>query len=153
MPSKLLYIWSTEFQHLSLILKHPLKTFFIPLKITQNFNFFCLCYPWLRPYTTHKIEPRSWLCFVLGYSNQHLAYKCYDTSTNKMFISSRVVFIEDQFPLKTTTKSSQPNLQTCTSASPSLSHLITEILVPKSSQNQPPNVVYETTGRLDQHDL
>lgn len=40
------------------------KPNFFKLKI-----FGCLCYPWLRPYTSHKLEQRSKACLFLGYPN------------------------------------------------------------------------------------
>jgi len=60
--------------------------------------FCCLCYPWLCPYNNHKLEPRSRPCIFLGYSLTQSAYKCFDPSTNRLFISRHVVFDESVFP-------------------------------------------------------
>ena len=30
--------------------------------------FGCLCYPWIKPYNAHKLEPRSRACLFIGYS-------------------------------------------------------------------------------------
>ncbi|KAK0606765.1 hypothetical protein LWI29_004059 [Acer saccharum] len=45
--------------------------------------FGCLCYTWLRPYTSHKLQPRSRPCVFVGYSTEHSAYLCLDRSTGK----------------------------------------------------------------------
>jgi len=60
--------------------------------------FGCLCFPWLRPYNHHKPEPRSRPCIFLGYSLTQSAYKCFDTSQNRIFLSRHVVFDETVFP-------------------------------------------------------
>lgn len=65
---------------------------------TSLHQFGCLCYPWLRPYTHSKLEPRSRPCVFLGYDISHHAYSCLDPASNKIFISRHVRFIEDVFP-------------------------------------------------------
>ena len=60
--------------------------------------FGCLCYPWLRPYTSHKLEPRSTPCVFLGYSLTQSAYFCLDPSTSRVFVSRHVTFVENKFP-------------------------------------------------------
>ena len=61
-------------------------------------SFCCLCYPWLRPYTTTKLEPRSKPCVFLGYSLTQSAYYCLDPSTSKIYVSRHVKFVESVFP-------------------------------------------------------
>lgn len=68
--------------------------------------FECLCYPWLRPYASSKVEPRSTPCIFLGYCPTKSAYKCLDPSTNKLYLSRHVRFIENQFPMSTSSCSS-----------------------------------------------
>ena len=65
--------------------------------------FGCLCYPWLRPYASHKLEPRSRPCVFVGYSIPHHAYLCLDPSTNKIFTSRHVIFVENSFPFQNQT--------------------------------------------------
>jgi len=64
--------------------------------------FGCLCYPWLHPYTSHKLEPRSKPCIFFGYSLTQSAYLYYDPSTLKFFVSQHVKFIESIYPFKST---------------------------------------------------
>lgn len=65
----------------------------------QKFRIFgYLCYPWLRPYTSHKLDPKSRPCVFVGYSLTQSAYLCYDISTTKIFVSRHVEFVENVFP-------------------------------------------------------
>ncbi|PKU83709.1 Retrovirus-related Pol polyprotein from transposon TNT 1-94 [Dendrobium catenatum] len=96
-------------------------------------TFGCLCFPWLRPYTSTKLDPRSQECVFLGYSTSHKGYKCYNLKTHKIHISRHVVFHEEIFPYKTEPPKSNsdssvppipisPYLLTPTSTIPSQSH-------------------------------
>ncbi|RVW94165.1 Retrovirus-related Pol polyprotein from transposon RE1 [Vitis vinifera] len=64
-------------------------------------SFGCLCYPWLRPYTSHKLESRSSPCVFVRYSPTQSAYLCLDTSTARLYTSRHVRFVESIFPFVT----------------------------------------------------
>lgn len=57
-----------------------------------------LCYPWLTPYTTNKLQTKSNHCVFLGYSLTQSAYLCFDPMITKLFTSRQVEFVEDIFP-------------------------------------------------------
>lgn len=59
--------------------------------------FGCLCFPSLRSYNNHKIDPKSTPCLFLGYSNQHKGYKSL-ASSGRLYISRHVLFDEQNFP-------------------------------------------------------
>lgn len=59
--------------------------------------FGCLCYPWLRPYSFHKLDPKSIACVFLGYSLNQSAFVCLDPSTNRTYVSRHVRFVETIF--------------------------------------------------------
>ncbi|PKU71322.1 Retrovirus-related Pol polyprotein from transposon TNT 1-94 [Dendrobium catenatum] len=61
-------------------------------------TFGCLCFPWLKPYTTNKFSPRSAECVFLGYSPNHKGYRCYDIKNDRLYTSRHVVFHENSFP-------------------------------------------------------
>lgn len=69
-----------------------------PPNLSRLRVFGCLCYPWLRPYTSHKLESRSHPCVFLGYSLTQSAYLCYELSSQRVYVSRHVVFVESQFP-------------------------------------------------------
>lgn len=58
----------------------------------------CLCFPWLRPYASLKLDSRSPTCVFLAYSPLQSAYFCLDRITNRIFTSRHVVFHETVFP-------------------------------------------------------
>lgn len=69
---------------------------------TPNYSklmiFGCLCYPWLRPYTSNKLEFLSTPCVFLGYSLTQSAYFCFNPSTSRVFVSRHVIIVENKFP-------------------------------------------------------
>ncbi|PKU87466.1 Retrovirus-related Pol polyprotein from transposon TNT 1-94 [Dendrobium catenatum] len=107
-------------------------------------TFGCLCYPWLRPYNTDKLSPRSQPCVFLGYSSQQKGYKCFNSSTNKILISHHVMFQEHIFPYMPTTDVSSSSLDSQTTyISPllttpaSISHTSAPI-IPRTCQSHTP---------------
>ena len=74
-----------------------------------NYNklkvFYCLCFPWLKPYTSNKLEPKSSPCLFLGYSLNRSANLCMDIQSRKIYNSHHVCFLENEFPLSTPSSS------------------------------------------------
>ena len=70
------FSWRKSFIALSCLaaLSVPVTTsaHHILFKTPPNYNklkiFGFLCFPWLKPYTNNKLEPRSEPCIFLGYS-------------------------------------------------------------------------------------
>ncbi|PKU76821.1 Retrovirus-related Pol polyprotein from transposon TNT 1-94 [Dendrobium catenatum] len=95
-----------------------------------NYNYFkvfgCLCYPWLKPYTTTKLSPVSHPCVFLGYATSQKGYRCLDTHTNRIYTSNHVVFNESVFPFAS-------NSQYLTTPPPVQSHTPPLLLVPIST--------------------
>ena len=59
--------------------------------------FSCACWPNLRPYNSHKLQPHSSPCIFLGYSLIHKSYKCLHLPSNRVYISGDVLFDETHF--------------------------------------------------------
>jgi hypothetical protein len=88
----------------------------------QNLRVFgCLCYNFLRPYASHKLEYRSKPCIFLGY--QFAGYKCLDPVTNKVYLSRHVIFNEDFFPAKDQTTSKLPSRISAQGDAPFILHV------------------------------
>ena len=60
--------------------------------------FGCLCFPWLKPYSAHKLDDKSTPCVFLGYSPSQSVYFYLDRSTTRIYTSRHVVFHETIFP-------------------------------------------------------
>lgn len=48
---------------------------------TKRRVYLCLCFPWLRPYNSHKLEDRSTPCVFIDYSPTQSAYLCLQPTT------------------------------------------------------------------------
>lgn len=57
----------------------------------------CLCFPWLRPYTTNKLKPQSKPCLIVGYSPSQYAYHYLDPITRRVYTSYHVSFHAPSF--------------------------------------------------------
>jgi transposase InsO family protein len=73
------------------------KLFHKPPDLTHLKTFGCLCFPYLRPYNTHKLQPRSTPCLFLGYPSHTKGYICLDPISHRIYISRHVVFNESEF--------------------------------------------------------
>lgn len=82
---------------------HLQSPFQVLFKTKPNYHqlkiFGCLCFPWLGPYNSHKLQPKSKPCVFLGYFLTYSAYLCLDLITNRIYVSRHVQFVENQFPL------------------------------------------------------
>ena len=70
--------------------------------IQRNYSklkcFGCLYYPWLKPYSNHKLDPKSKPCIFIGYSPTQSAYYCLELESHRIYTSRHVHFIESDFP-------------------------------------------------------
>jgi len=68
---------------------------------TPDYNFLrtfgCLCFPFLHPYHTHKLDFCSSLYVFLGYSSSHLGYHYLDLASHRIYVSRHVCFYENVF--------------------------------------------------------
>ena len=61
-----------------------------------------MCYPFIRPYNSHKLQYRSVQSLFLGYSLHNKGFLCLDFLTGRVYITPHVVFYEGQFSLAKT---------------------------------------------------
>lgn len=71
-------------------------------------SFGCLCFPWLRPYVSNKLQPRSQPCIFLGYAESEYSYLCLDPTNHKTYTSRHVKFFDHIFPYNQLVKSTPP---------------------------------------------
>ncbi|PON75186.1 hypothetical protein PanWU01x14_045380, partial [Parasponia andersonii] len=112
---------------------------------TKLHIFGCLCYPWLRPYSAHKLDSRSIPCVFLGYSLTQSVYLCLDPSTSKIYISRHIKFVEHIFPFTSLqTHISRPSLEIISKWFPPVSTVPTSSL-PLTIPLPTPSLCYDPT--------
>lgn len=83
----------------NLSMKSPFACLFDRLPNYSKLKVFCcLCFSWLRPYASNKLDNRSTPCTFLGYSTTQSAYFCLDRTTTRIYTSRQVTFHEYMFP-------------------------------------------------------
>ena len=86
--------------------------------LSQRKVFGCACHPYLRPYTSHKLEPRTKECTFIGYSVQSKGYFCHDRSTQTIYTSRHVLLNESLFPFASpNTSHTSPSVSPASSSS------------------------------------
>jgi hypothetical protein len=100
------------------------------------------CYPYTRPYSSHKLTPRSIPCVFLGYSSRYKYYKCLDLSTNRVYISRHVIFYELSFPFKDLSSTSIDAVNSDSPASLHILPLVTIIEPPTYTLNSHTPISY-----------
>lgn len=64
-----------------------------------------LCYPFVKPYRSDKLEQKTMDCIFLGYATNYKGYICYSMHNKKFIVSRHVLFDETQFAAKSHTSS------------------------------------------------
>ena len=105
--------------------------FHTPSSLHSLKTFGCAYLPLLRPYSDHKLQSSSTQCLFLGYPPLTKSYICLDSQTQKVYITSHVIFHETDFPGLPTPSASSNNSGT---ANPSFD-LWLSTLLPNSSSD------------------
>ena len=88
--------------------------------------FECACYPLLKSYTKHKLEPKITQHIFLGYPHNFKGYICYNPLTKQTIVSRHIIFYENIFTYANSTTSSPS--QHLSNSDPSL--LLTLVNIP-----------------------
>lgn len=79
--------------------KSPFEQLFGQAPVYTSLRVFgCKCFPYLRPYMTNKLDPKTLPCVFLGYNDKYKGYRCLHPPTGKVYISRHVLFDEQSFP-------------------------------------------------------
>ncbi|CAL5378802.1 unnamed protein product [Camellia sinensis] len=125
------------------------KLFQKPPNYSHLMVFGCLCYPWLKPYSHHKLAPKSTACVFLGYHPSVKGYRCLNPLTGKIVLSRHVTFQEIVFPYASSSfisygpsASSCSQLQTFFWSSPLPFQLLPRQSMPSPPQQYMPSSVH-----------
>jgi hypothetical protein len=80
-------------------LKYSYQLLYGSLPILTHLKVFgCAYFPLLKPYNTHKLQPKTSTCIFLGYAGQYKGHVCCSLQTRKCFVTRHVIFDESVFP-------------------------------------------------------
>lgn len=80
-------------------------------KYTYLKAFSCSSYPYLRYYSSHKLNYHPTKCVFIGYSDMHKDYKCFNRN-GQTYITRHVIFDETKYPFSIKTKSTYSSSST-----------------------------------------
>jgi hypothetical protein len=89
LPSKVLQ-FQTPLQVLASCVSLP-KTLMLPPRV-----FGCVAYVHLHKNQRSKLDPCALRCLFLGYAMHQKGYRCYDPSTNRLYVTMDVTFLETE---------------------------------------------------------
>lgn len=72
----------------------------------------CACYPYLRPYSHNKFDPKSLVSVFQRYMEKQKGYRCLHPPTERIYISRHVLFDETRFPFSGIYQSCLPQANT-----------------------------------------
>ena len=58
--------------------------------------FGCTAFVHIHYNSQSKLDPRAEKCIFIGYAPNQKGYKCFNTTTKKLYVSMDVTFLEDQ---------------------------------------------------------
>ena len=79
-----------------------------PLSAFKTFGY--ACYPYLRPYNKHKLQPSSVECVFLGYPPLSKGYLCLDPTANTMYTTCYALFDGNVFPFAQKSSLTNPHI-------------------------------------------
>ena len=82
--------------------------------------FGCTCFPFLKPYNTHKFQPQTSPCVFLGYPPYSKGYRCLEPHSHWIYVTRHVLFNQHDFSALTQVSSSQSSAPPSNSPSPAL---------------------------------
>jgi len=68
----------------------------------------CECWPFICPYNSTKLAFRSQSCVFIGYSKNHLGYKCLHIPSSRFYNARHEVFNEQNFPFSQSVTTRSP---------------------------------------------
>ncbi|KAG7534176.1 Integrase catalytic core [Arabidopsis thaliana x Arabidopsis arenosa] len=105
-----------------------------------------LCFPWLRPYNSHKLQDKSHPCVFMGYSLTQSAYLCLDITSGRLYTSCHVQFVESTFPfaspLPKNDQTSEPDITCLTDSRPTIVPINPPPLVQAPLSTPPASVLH-----------